>query len=418
MHSHHRLRGPAIATLTALTALTLAACTGSAYPNTTFAPHSEFARAIDALWNRLLLLGVIVFVLVEGILLYVILRFRRREGQENPAHVHGNTTLEILWTAIPAVILVFIAVPTVRTIFATQARSTPNALQVEVTGHQWWWEFRYPQYGVVTANELYLPAGRTVNFALKTADVIHAFWIPRLAGKRDLVANRTNYIWFTPDSVTADSVWNGTCNEYCGTSHANMRFRVFTVQPSEFERWAAHQKGPAVYGVAPPAPPPDTGKKGKGARAAAPAPPPAPVDSGFAFSRELMPRYAVPTTPVPTDLSFPDGLTGDPARGRDIYSRSACIGCHTITGNPMSAGVIGPNLTHIASRTSIAGALYPNDARHLALWIKNARKMKPGSIMNTLGKGEYDPIMKLTVTAGGLDDQQIADIVAYLLSLK
>jgi cytochrome c oxidase subunit II len=420
MHWNHRPRRSAIVALTAVAALMVAACAGP-YPNTTFSPHSEFGREIDALWNRLLFLGTVVFIFVEGILLYTIIRYRRREGQPDPAHVHGNTTLELLWTTIPALILVFIAIPTVRTIFRTEARATPNALQVEVIGHQWWWEFRYPQYGVVTANELYLPVGRTANFTLKSADVIHSFWIPQMGGKRDVVSNRTNYLWFTPDSSLPDSEWNGTCNEYCGESHANMRFRVFTVQPAEFERWAAHQREPAMFGVAPAAPAPDTAKAagGKGAKRvmATPAAMP-PADSGWSFPHDKLATYSVPLTTTPPDLRFTAGLVGDPARGKDIYSRSACIGCHTIKGNPMSLGVIGPNLTHIASRTTIAAGLYPNDAPHLELWIKNARAMKPGATMNTLGKGQYDPIMKMTVNAGGLDDQQIADIVAYLQALK
>ena len=136
------------------------------------------------------------------------------------------------------------------------------------------------------------------------------------------------------------------------------------------------------------------------------------------FPVAQIPAHVTPDTPVPPGIAFDEGLAGDAQRGVTIYSRSACIGCHKIDGNPMSVGTIGPNLTHMASRATIAGGLFPNDARHLALWIKNARKMKPGVTMNTLGKGEYDPIMKMTVTAGGLTDQEIADIVAYLQLLK
>jgi len=196
-------------------------------------------------------------VVVEAILLYTIIKFRRRSDADEPKHVHGNTALEITWTIAPAVILVFIAIPTVRTIFVTQARAVPNALQVEVVGHQWWWEFRYPQYTrqgangrvdtLVTANDLYLPIGRTVNFSLKTKDVLHSFWIPQLGGKRDLITNHTNYLWFTPDSSLTTSVYNGSCNEYCGASHANMRFRTFVVTPTEFEGWVGHQLSPAAF---------------------------------------------------------------------------------------------------------------------------------------------------------------------------
>ena len=127
---------------------------------------------------------------------------------------------------------------------------------------------------------------------------------------------------------------------------------------------------------------------------------------------------SIPKTPVPDGVTFPDGLTGDAARGQKIYSSSACIGCHKIQGNPMSMGIVGPNLTHVGSRHTIAAGIYPNDAKHLALWIKNARLLKPGSQMPTLGRNQRDPITKQTVTTGGLDDQQIADIVAYLQALK
>jgi len=192
-----RPRRLASAALLGALALGLAAC-GGEYPNSTFNHNTDFNADIDALWDKLLFWGTIVFVGVEAALVYTIFRFRRRPGGATPKQVHGNTALEITWTAIPAVILIFIAIPTVRTIFKTQAKAAPDALQVEVIGHQWWWEFKYPQLGITTANELYLPNGRTVNFQLKTVDVLHSFWIPQMGGKRDLISNRTNYLWFTP----------------------------------------------------------------------------------------------------------------------------------------------------------------------------------------------------------------------------
>ena len=451
MTSIHRPRRLARAALTAALMLGLAACDAT-FPNTTFEPNSEFGRDIDKLWGLMLVLGTIVFVGVEVALIYVLVRFRRREGAPEPKHVHGNTTLEITWTVIPAIVLIFLAVPTVRTIFRTQAKAVPNALQVEVIGHQWWWEFRYPDLGIVTANELYLPVGQTVNFALKSADVIHSFWIPQLGGKRDLITNHTNYLWFTPDSTLESTAWNGFCAEYCGASHADMRFRVYTVQPDEFQRWVEHQKSPAVFGAVTPGAPaagaPAAGAQQAGAGAATPAgaAPQAPAgttgvppqeiaaiqralsdttatatQAGYTFPANRLPAHIVPSTPTPSGLTFPDELiaAGDAERGRELYSRSACIGCHVIEGNPMSRGVLGPNLTHVGSRMTIGAGLYPNDARHLALWIKNTRAMKPGALMPVLGKGQIDPHTgQPAPSMGALDDRQIADIVAYLQALK
>ncbi len=427
----------AVALLGAL-ALGLAAC-GETYPNSTFNPNTEYNAAIDALWDRLLFLGTAVFIVVEIALVYTIFRYRRRPDGGIPKQVHGNTALEIAWTAIPAVILIFVAIPTVRTIFKTQAKAAPDALQVEVIGHQWWWEFKYPQYGITTANELYLPNGRTVNFQLKTFDVLHSFWIPQLGGKRDLISNKTNFLWFTPNKDLPSSAWNGFCAEFCGPSHANMKFRVYTVTPDEFERWQQHQTRPAVFplasadstasGVAPvpngagstpvlqvAAAQPDSTQPGA----------PAPVTAtpvAFTFPMERIEKefpHVIPKTPIPVGLKFDESTlpNGDATRGMKLYSRSSCIGCHVVKGNPMSMGNIGPNLTHVATRHTLAGGLYPNDAKHLAYWLKNAPHMKPGSIMPTLGKGETDPKTKMVMNVGALTDAEISDIVAYLLALK
>ena len=448
-----------MAALTVVLALAFAACSQEELPNTTFDPHTEFGGAIDELWDKLLFWGTLVFVFVEAALIFVVVRYRHREGRPEPKHVHGNTTLEILWTVLPAVILVLIAVPTVRTIFRFQADAPANAVQVNVTGHQWWWEFEYPQYGFRTANELYLPTGRTVSFHLRSQDVIHSFWIPQLGGKRDLITNRTNYLWFTPDSAMGADVWNGFCAEYCGASHANMKFRAFTVPEAEFERWAAHQRTPAaLLGAAgtPGGPPATAPAAGTTPAAGAPAPgtaqqtaaapagaqPPAqtpaapgagtpgspvgainpavlPVSTGqtdaslgFTITRR---DYAIPKTPIPDGLTFQSGLTGDPDRGRQLFfGAGTCVVCHAV-GGTVAASTIGPNLTHVGSRTTIAAGLYPNDAEHLARWIKNAPAMKPGVIMPPFGQGLRDP---RTNAPGRLTDAQIADIVAYLLALK
>jgi cytochrome c oxidase subunit 2 len=426
-----------MAALTVGLAVFLTAC-GQNYPDSIFHGRTDFNRDVDFLFKILIYAGTAVFIFVEFLLVLTLIKYRKRPGQPEPKHVHGNTTMEIAWTVTPLLILVLIAIPTVRVIFKTQAKARADALQVEVIGHQWWWEFRYPQYTttgtngrvdtVVTANELYLPIGKTVNFTLKSRDVIHSFWIPALGGKRDVVSNHTNYLWFTPDSVN-QNVWNGACAEYCGTSHANMRFKAFTVSQADFDSWIEHQKLPGVGTVAAPTPAGATDTTRAPAVAAAPAAvtaqvaPATPVtQAGFvSFPRENLPGYAVPETPLPTNLSFDDNLlaSGNVANGAKLVQGGMCIACHTVRGAPTMMGLIGPNLTHLGTRTTIAGGLYPNDPRHLARWVKDANKMKPGALMNTFGIGEYDPIVKAIVKPGiGFTDQQIADIVAYLTSLK
>ncbi|HEY4658100.1 MAG TPA: cytochrome c oxidase subunit II [Gemmatimonadaceae bacterium] len=436
--AHKRPRQFAPVLFVAVAVLALAAC-GRQYPNSTFDHTTDFNTAVDALWDRLLLLGTIVFVFVEALLVYTIVRFRKREGAPAPRQVHGHAGLEVAWTAIPVVILALIAVPTVRTIFKTQAKAPAGALEVEVIGHQWWWEFRYPSLGVVTANELYLPAGRTANFSLRTRDVVHSFWAPELGGKRDLITNRTNYLWYTPKDSLAGSVYNGFCTEYCGTSHANMRIRVYVVTPDQFASWAAHQKTPAAGSLASATAGAARIARGLGAAGVAGAPraavlpTPAPAAAngdGYVFPREQLPRHAVAGTPLPAGIAFDDALLaqGDAARGRDLVTNLANLGkaqcrtCHVIGGEPSllprgDDDAKGPNLTHVASRHTIAAGVYNFDARTLARWIKNAPAMKPGSIMPPQGLGEYYAVTKSRMPVG-LTDREIADVVAYLMSLK
>jgi cytochrome c oxidase subunit 2 len=431
--------------LTVVLAAMLAAC-GQDHPDSIFHQRTDVNRDVDYLFKILIYAGTAVFIFVEGILVWTLIKFRKRPGQPEPEHVHGNTTLEITWTVVPLIILIMIAIPTVRSIFKTQAEARSDALQVEVIGHQWWWEFRYPQYQFVTANELYLPLGRTVNFKLNSADVIHSFWIPALSGKRDVMpgVRHSNYLWFMPDSSGA-GVWNGACVEFCGSSHANMRFRTFTVSAADFESWAKHQAEASVMpaGAAPVPPTPTTAAPGAPSATAGQAPqnaggakppvgtraaadsaqkPSAPAaQAGFvAFARDQMPAHNVPQTPIPDGVTFDDTLLGKGNADSGVKIMAGiggCLACHGIKGNPMMAGVIGPNLTHVATRTTIAAGLFPNDARHLARWIKNARVMKPGVTMYTIGRDQYDPILK-SVMKQGLTDQQIADVVAYLETLK
>ena len=213
--------------------LAVVACgLGGPFPQSTLAPKSDFANQIDRLYRDIFWWAVVVFAVVEGLLLYVLIRFRGRRGAPDPKGLHGHTGLELAWTVAPALILIFIAVPTMKTIFATQRDNPAGALTVEVVGHQWWWEYRYPEFGIVTANELHLPAGRPVQLELTSADVIHSFWAPELGGKRDVIPGHTNRIVFRPDSI---GTFSGQCAEFCGVSHANMRLRVMVDSTTAFQ---------------------------------------------------------------------------------------------------------------------------------------------------------------------------------------
>lgn len=258
-----------LAAVSVVPALILAAGCATADPENVFRPASELAAQIRDLFAFIIWIAIGVFVVVEGALIWAIIRFRARRGQGRPPQVHGNTPVEVAWTIAPAVILAIIAVPTITTIFRTYSAPPAGALQVRVVGHQWWWEVQYPELNIVTANEIHLPVGQPVSFTLESADVIHSFWVSRLAGKRDVIPNRTNQLWFTPDQL---GVYSGRCAEFCGIQHANMRFEVFVEPRETFDEWVRAQQAPP---------------------------------------------------PVATGLA---------AQGQAIFARSACVGCHTIQG--------------------------------------------------------------------------------------
>lgn len=322
----------------ALLGLALLAACGGPFPQSTLSPTSDFGRSIDRLFNGIFWWAVGVFVVVEGLLLFSVLRFRHREGAPAPVQHHGHTTLEIAWTLAPALILVFIAVPTVKTIFTTST-APAGALRVEVIGHQWWWEYRYPDLGIVTANELHLPVGRPVVVDITSADVIHSWWTPKLGGKRDAIPHQHNQIAFRPDSI---GEYMGQCVEYCGSSHANMRLRTFVDAEADFAAWVAAQRS----------------------------------------------EPAAPASGTPE------------AAGQAAFRKYGCIGCHTVAG--VSAAQIGPNLTHVGGRTTIAGASFMNTEQHLRDWIGNPPAMKPGSLMPDMHVSAPD----------------LAALIAYLQSLK
>lgn len=322
------------ALLTGLLLLAILLATGCAShaPQDFTNPVGDVADKENTLFQVVFWIAVAVFVLVEGLLIFVIIRFRRR-GRENavPAQVHGNTRLEVAWTIAPALVLAVIAVPTVATIFDINADPSGNVLEVTVTGHQWWWEFNYAQSGVVTANELHIPMGRPVHLSLESADVIHSFWIPKLAGKQDVVPGRTNTLTIQSDTA---GVFMGQCVEFCGLSHANMRIVAVAQPEGEFQQWLSQEQLPGV-------------------------------------------------TPA----------GGDALDGQKIFLSSACLGCHTI-GGTIAAGKVGPNLTHFASRLRFAGSMFDNTPENVAAWLRDPPGRKPGSKMPNLNLTQ-DQITKL-----------------------
>jgi cytochrome c oxidase subunit II len=296
-------------------------------PQTAFNPRSDYADEGLSLFQLTIVAGVVVGVLVEAILVYAAIRYRRRALDRLPPQIHGNTLIEILWTTGPVLIVAYILVVTLPVIFNTQAPAPSNSMLVKVIGHQFWWEFQYPDANVITANELHLPLGRTANLELLSNDVIHSFWIPALGGKRDAFPGHNNFIWMTPNST---GEFPGQCYQLCGYSHGNMRERAIIQQPGEFESWLAAQQQPAVQ---------------------------------------------------PSE--------GPAAEGAQVFQQKGCAGCHTIQGTS-AAGAVGPNLTHFASRGVLAGSVFERTDDNLRRWLKDPPKEKPGSIMPNLGLNDHE----------------------------
>ena len=311
------------AVLLAAVAVLVSSCGWSLWdsPMTTVRPRSDFGKWIDEIFMLISWTTLVIFIVVEAALVYACWRFRDRPGAPIPKQVHGHTVLEISWTIAFAVVLLIIGIPTIRIIFKTQEAPAATDLQVDVAGKQWWWEFTYPAFKITTANELHIPVGQTAAFHLHAPDVIHSFWMPALGGKRDVVPHRVNRIVLTPE---VPGEYLGQCAEYCGVSHANMRFRVIVHPKGEFEQWVKNQQAP-------------------------------PVESTDPLAQE----------------------------GKALFAQSTCVGCHTITG--VAAGQIGPNLTHFGSRKSLAANMMANTPANVAKWIENPDHMKPGARMPNLG---------------------------------
>ncbi len=318
-HRPTRLLGAAVSSLMAVL---LAGCTPS-HPQSTFDTLGPVAESQATLFFVLFWIGLVVFILVMAAIIYIAVRFRRKPGDGDPEQIHGHTRLEVAWTVAPTLLLIAVAVPSVLTIFDnanSPQKPEDGGLVVRATGHQWWFEFEYPDLGVVTANELHVPIGRPVNVELASVDVIHSFWVPKLAGKVDMVPNNDNTLWF---QATAPGVYLGQCAEFCGESHAHMRFTVVAQTEADFASWVEAQAAPAL----------------------------------------------APADPLAIE-------------GEDVFMsiQAGCRGCHTIDGT-RARGQIGPDLTHFASRDSFAGSIVENTQPNLRDWLENPCDVKPGNIM-------------------------------------
>ena len=348
----------------ALLPLVLAACSD---PMSTIDPQSDHADTIQGLYTIVFWLAAVVFVGVMVAVLALSIAFRERPGRE-AQQFHSHAKLEVLWTLIPVVIVVIIAVPSIAAIIDINSDPPEDALQIEVIGHQWWFGFRYPEQAgisqeIVTANELHLPAGRAASFVLRSVDVIHSFWIPRLMGKTDVVPGHANTTWFTPNlDAASEEPYLGQCAEFCGVSHANMRFRVFVDTPEDFEAWVANELDDRV--------PPATEELRAG--------------------EQLF-------------LSSFDPVTG-----------LSCVTCHTIQGTT-ATGTIGPNLTHVGSRSTIAAGIRENTEENLIRWLENPDREKPG-VEPDLDRTV--PFLSMPAWESILEPEEITSIAIYLTSLQ
>jgi cytochrome c oxidase subunit 2 len=298
-----------------------------------FKPESTPADSIFRLSLLVLAITAVIFVIVFSLLVYSVVKFRRRGGDDGsePPQVYGSNQVELAWTVIPVLIVLVLFLATARVIHSIQDAPKPRtAIEVVAIGHQFWWEFRYPALGVVTANELHVPVSDpshpTPTFiTLLSADTDHSFWVPNLAGKTDLIPNRVNKTWIDPYKT---GLYVGQCAQYCGTQHAKMLLRVYVDSPEQFDQWIQQQKKPAV-------------------------------------------------------------ASGSVEKGRQIFETTACVNCHTVSGT-IANGRFGPDLTHLMSRDTIASGAAPLTPENLRAWIQNPDSIKPGSLMPAMQLNDRD----------------------------
>lgn len=313
-----RVRRVGLVAFAALSTLLLSSCGKVEQPQNVLGPEGPIAKQLDDLWNPVFAIATVIFVIVELLVLVVAFKFRRRSDSDSPKQIHGSTALELGWTITPALILLFVGALTLVQIGKLDAiPKGPDVIQVKVTGHQWWWEFEYPGTGIVTANEMHIPTGARIDVRLTSADVIHSFWPPKLAGKLDVVPGKINHMEIKTAGVEPKTYF-GQCAEYCGLSHANMRLKVVVDTPEDYAKWVEDQT----------------------------------ADAGLTFADDT-----------------------DEKSGLDLFKVKGCGGCHAVNG--YTAGKVGPNLTHFMSRKTFAGAIFPNTTEELRAWLRDPTKMKP-----------------------------------------
>jgi cytochrome c oxidase subunit II len=303
-----------------------------------FRPMASPAEAEKNIAILTCLITGAIFLVVGGLIVYTIIRFRRRAGDDlhqEPPQVYGSNQIEVAWTVIPILIVFVLIGVSARVIAGVQnASPPPKTAHVTLVGHQWWWEVVYPQLGFTTANEIHVPAnidGKTAAYlTLRSADVIHSFWLPQLSGKTDLIPNRDNYMWIDPKEP---GVYLGNCAEYCGTQHANMLLRVVADKPEDFDRWAAEQRKNAAENA-------------------------------------------------------------QTAQAKAEFLSLACANCHTVRGTT-AMGKAGPDLTHLMERQTIGAGVLTNTTENLRAWVNDPQKAKPGCLMPSmkLTGPELDQVM-------------------------
>jgi cytochrome c oxidase subunit II len=327
------MRGAFAWIFTGVAKLAFATSTGGPDTPSIFSPASTPADSIYQLSLFVLAICGAIFLVVFSLLLYSVVKFRQRpsdDGRE-PPQIYGSNQMELAWTVIPILIVVVLFLATARVIHAVEdARFPPGTTEITAVGHQFWWEFQYPEQGFITANEVHIPVSDAkhptpTHITLLSADTDHSFWVPKLAGKTDLIPNRTNSMWIDPHEA---GVYVGQCAQYCGTQHAKMLLRVIVESREDFDRWIAGQRQPVLQ-----------------------------VDSV--------------------------------ARGRQVFETTACVNCHTLSGTNAN-GKFGPDLTHLMSRETIAAGAALNTRENLKLWVKDPESIKPGSLMPAMQLDEHD----------------------------